>query len=158
MGTFFAKLLQEHKWICHITSGEATSDMTYSRVLLQKLCKNCPRPEKPFSNSKTISLYITYKNKLFKNQNWLKTEFWKIDKLTEMKNSSNHRVVIQKNPLQITSDHFCMATLWFDEFLKNEARITKPLFYLMNMLPNLSVFLSLDGRSYEWRLPIDAQC
>ena len=57
--------------------------MTYSRVLLQKLCKNCPRPEKPFSNSKTISLYITYKNKLFKNQNWLKTEFWKINKLTE---------------------------------------------------------------------------
>jgi len=116
MGTIFAKLLQEHKWICHITSGEATSDMTYSRVLLQKLCKNCPRPEKPFSNSKTISIYITYKNKLFKNQNWLKTEFWKIDKLTEMKNSSNHRVVIQKNPLQVTSDHFRMTTLSFDEF------------------------------------------
>merc|ERR1712001_140229 len=29
--------------------------MTYSRVLLQKLCKSCPHPEKPFSNSKTIS-------------------------------------------------------------------------------------------------------
>ena len=98
---------------------------------------------KPFSNSKTISLYITYKNKLFKNQNWLKTEFWKIDKLTEMKNSSNdgvmrknplqvtlksfanqknlsnHRVVIRKNPLQITSDHFRMTTLSFDEFFNH---------------------------------------
>ena len=29
--------------------------MTNSLVLLQKLCKNCPHPEKPFSNSKTIS-------------------------------------------------------------------------------------------------------
>ena len=27
------------------------------------------------------------------------------------KNLSNHRVVIQKNPLQITSDHFRMTTL-----------------------------------------------
>ena len=26
-------------------------------------------------------------------------------------------VVIRKNPLQITSDHFRMTTLWFDEFL-----------------------------------------
>jgi len=94
----------------------STSEFVISRVLLQKLCKSCPRPEKPFSNSKTISIYITYKNKLFKNQNWLKTEFWKIDKLTEMKNSSNHRVVIQKNPLQVTSDHFRMTTLSFDEF------------------------------------------
>ena len=119
MGTIFAKLLQEHSWICHITRGFATRDMTNSLVLLQKLCKNCPRPEKPFSNSKTISLYITYKNILFKDQNWLKTEFWKIDKLTEMKNLSNHRVVIQKNPLQITSDHFRMTTLSFDEFFNH---------------------------------------
>ena len=70
MGTIFAKLLQEHKWICHITSGEATSDMTYSRVLLQKLCKNCPHPEKPFSNSKTISqIKFPYRiEKLVKSQ------------------------------------------------------------------------------------------
>ena len=45
-GTIFAKLLQEHSWICHITRGFATRDMTNSLVLLQKLCKNCPRPEK----------------------------------------------------------------------------------------------------------------
>ena len=32
MGTIFAKLLQEHKWICHITSGEATSDMTFTQL------------------------------------------------------------------------------------------------------------------------------
>ena len=70
MGTIFAKLLQEHKWICYITSGEATSDMTYSRVLLQKLCKNCPHPEKPFSNSKTISqIKFPYRiEKLVKSQ------------------------------------------------------------------------------------------
>ena len=46
MGTIFAKLLQEHSWICHITCGFATRDMTNSLVLLQKLCKNCPHPEK----------------------------------------------------------------------------------------------------------------
>ena len=45
-GTIFAKLLQEHSWICHITRGFATRDMTNSLVLLQKLCKNCPHPEK----------------------------------------------------------------------------------------------------------------
>ena len=38
------------------------------------------------------------------------------------------------------------------------ARITKPLFYSMNMQPNWLAFLSLDGRSYKWRLPIDVQC
>ena len=37
------------------------------------------------------------------------------------------------------------------------ARITKTLFYSMNMLPNWSAFLSLDGRSYKWRLRINAQ-
>jgi hypothetical protein len=31
------------------------------------------------------------------------------------------------------------------------ARITKPLFYSMNMLPNWSAFLSLDSTSYKWR-------
>ena len=40
-GTIFAKLLQSH-----IPSGEATSDMTYARVPLWKLCKNCPHPER----------------------------------------------------------------------------------------------------------------
>ena len=45
-GQFFAKLLQEHKWICHITSGFATCDMTgvagqeWSRVT----CKGFFRP------------------------------------------------------------------------------------------------------------------
>ena len=31
------------------------------------------------------------------------------------------------------------------------ARITKPLFCSMNMLPNWSAFLSLDSTSYKWR-------
>ena len=100
---FAINLIHRHE--PQYSRGEATRDMTNSLVLLQKLCKNCPRPKKPFSNSKTISLYITYKNKLFKNQNWLKTEFWKIDKLTEMKNSSNDRVM-RKNPLQVTLKSF----------------------------------------------------
>ena len=39
---------------CSFSGWRPTSDMTYSQVLLQKLCKNCPHPEKPFSNSKTI--------------------------------------------------------------------------------------------------------
>jgi hypothetical protein len=43
-------------YISHITNGKAMSDTTYARVLLQKLCKNCPHPEKPLSNSKSISL------------------------------------------------------------------------------------------------------
>ena len=70
MGTIFAKLLQEHSWICHITCGFATRDMTNSLVLLQKLCKNCPHPEKPFSNSKTISqIKFPYRiEKLVKSQ------------------------------------------------------------------------------------------
>ena len=38
------------------------------------------------------------------------------------------------------------------------ARITNPLFYSMNMQPNWLAFLSLEGTSYKWRLPIDAQC
>ena len=42
-----------------------------------------------------------------------------------------------------------------DNFFKG-ARITKPLLYSTNMLPNCSAFLSLDGISYKWRLPIDA--
>ena len=52
MGTIFAKLLQN---INHIMSGEAKSVMTYAQVLLQKLCKHCPPPEKSFSYSKAIS-------------------------------------------------------------------------------------------------------
>ena len=35
------------------------------------------------------------------------------------------------------------------------ARITKPLFCSMNMLPNWSAFLSLKSTSLKWRLPID---
>ena len=108
MGTIFAKLLQEHKWICHITSGEATSDMTYSRVLLQKLCKNCPRPEKPFSNSKTISLYITYKNSRFNNQKFV---ILSIKYECALKNSSDHRVVIRKWSLVICKGFFRPWTL-----------------------------------------------
>ena len=34
-----------------------------------------------------------------------------IKKLCKSKNLSNHRVVIRKNPLQITRDHFRMTTL-----------------------------------------------
>ena len=47
----------------------------------------------------------------------------------------------------------------WDNFFKAFAgvRITKPLFYSMNMLPNWSAFLSLDGGSYKWRLSIDVQ-
>ena len=44
--------------------------VTNSLVLLQKLCKNCPHPEKPFSNSKTISqIKFPYRiEKLIKSQ------------------------------------------------------------------------------------------
>ena len=54
---------------CKAFAG-ATRDMTYSRVLLQKLCKNCPHPEKPFSNSKTVSqIKFPYRiEKLVKSQ------------------------------------------------------------------------------------------
>ena len=81
----------------HITSGEATIDMTHSRVLQQKLWKNCPHPEKPFSNSKTISqIKFHYR----------------------IKNSA--RVAMQKNPLQVTNDlqrvflhgQSCFITMW----------------------------------------------
>ena len=87
--------------ISHITSSEATSDMTYARVPLRKLCKNCPHPEKPFPYSKPIS-HIIYSyqlqlgiNKIFllKNQNQ-----------NILKILSNDRVVMLKNPLQITCD------------------------------------------------------
>ena len=62
-------------------------------------CKNCPRPEKLHSH---IAIVVTPPSlKSFANQ----------------KNLSNHWLVIRKNPLQITSDHFRMTTLWFDEFL-----------------------------------------
>ena len=44
--------------ISHITSGEATGNMTYARVFMQKLCKNCPHPKKPFSYSKSISFIL----------------------------------------------------------------------------------------------------
>ena len=41
-----------------------------------------------------------------------------IKKLCKSKNLFHHRVVIRKNPLQITSDHFRMTTLSFDEFFR----------------------------------------
>ena len=48
----------------------STSEFVISRVLLKKLCKNCPHPEKPFSNSKTISqIKFPYRiEKLVKSQ------------------------------------------------------------------------------------------
>ena len=48
----------------------STSEFVISPVLLQKLCKNCPHPEKPFSNSKTISqIKFPYRiEKLIKSQ------------------------------------------------------------------------------------------
>ena len=45
-----------------------------------------------------------------------------IKKLCKSKNLSNHRVVMLKNPLQITSDLqrvFSMTTLWFDKIFEN---------------------------------------
>ena len=101
-GDNFCKAFPEAQvHISHITSGEATSDMTYARVPLRKLCKNCPHPEKPFPYSKPIS-HIIYSyqlqlgiNKIFllKNQNQ-----------NILKILSNDRVVMLKNPLQITCD------------------------------------------------------
>ena len=52
----------------------STSEYVISQVLLQKFCKNCPHPEKPFSNSKTISqIKFPYRiEKLVKSQQeWL---------------------------------------------------------------------------------------
>ena len=46
MGTIFAKLLQEHLCVCHITRGFANQYDLCALVLLQKLCKNCPHPKK----------------------------------------------------------------------------------------------------------------
>ena len=80
---------------------------------LQSFCRSTSefvisRVAKPFSNSKTISLYIKYKNSRFNNQKFI---ILSIKYECALKNSSNHRVVIRKNPLQITSDHFRMTTL-----------------------------------------------
>ena len=85
-------------------------------MLLQKLCKNCPRPEKPFSNSKTISLYITYKNSRFNNQKFV---ILSIKYECALKNSSNHRTAIRKWSLVICKGFFCMTTLWFDKFFNS---------------------------------------
>ena len=68
MGTTFAKLLQEHSWICHITRGFATCNMTNSLVLLQKLCKNCPHPEKLHFSGNTECLCFHYWD--FWHNNW----------------------------------------------------------------------------------------
>ena len=55
---------------CRSTSEFVIPRVAKPRVLLQKLCKHCPHPEKPFSNSKTISqIKFPYRiEKLVKSQ------------------------------------------------------------------------------------------
>ena len=47
----FAGAQSYHEWLRH-------SSQSYARVLLQKLCKKCPFPKKPFSNTKTIGFAL----------------------------------------------------------------------------------------------------
>ena len=55
MGTFFAKLLQEHS---HITSGFATRHSHMHECSCKSFAKNVPIPKKPFSNTKTKSFTL----------------------------------------------------------------------------------------------------
>ena len=65
----------------------------------------------------------------------LNLEVFITNPITELKNLSNHRVVIRKNPLQITSDHFRMTTLWFDEFFNAHSYLILNItnFWLLNL-------------------------
>ena len=60
-------------------------EIRYAQVLLQKLCKKCPHPKKPFSNTKTRNFTLDTRISFFKNQNWevfiTKPTFYKIEKL-----------------------------------------------------------------------------
>ena len=62
MGIFFCKAFAEAQvHVSHITSREATSDMTYAQVLQQSFAKKNLHTEKAFSCIKTISYIINIK-------------------------------------------------------------------------------------------------
>ena len=54
---FAINLIHRHE--PQYSRGEATRDMTNSLVLLQKLCKNCPHPEKLQSLEVRVQAYRT---------------------------------------------------------------------------------------------------